>query len=447
MSVAEAPLAALDSAATAVEAETPAIETPAEIPAVETEAGAEAAKTEDGKPADKAVADTAPAPISSKQIVDQLQELKKTNEPLARAIHGHVKQGFESQRFLKENGVKDFSELKTKLSAPDETTETLRQSVEDTDAMLYRGDLKALTTNILEDITDELGDEAPARFTELTNSLINQMKETDSAGYVRHQRSNFLDTSEQSGLIESLNKLSGHLVAGRTADAKALLSNVVKFFQAEISADENGAKASPEQQAKQSKAASAAVDALRTETTKTVNSTTNRLLGNYLAPFLQKELKGLSRPELEKIAAQIYTDAHAELGKDADYVKSMSTKYASMKTPQQQRQLLKVYEEKLKSGFGKRIVDSTVRRMYADKFKAAAPKPTAPASTQVIIGGKSQTVFQLAKRPINLVRSDVGLAGRTYTTKDLELLQSAKGIGLVPNKSGSGHSFVCWRKS
>ena len=66
--------------------------------------------------------DTAPAPITPKQIVEQLQELNKTNEPLAKAIHSHVKQGLESQRFLKEVGAKDFAQAKTLLSKPDEVT-------------------------------------------------------------------------------------------------------------------------------------------------------------------------------------------------------------------------------------------------------------------------------------------------------------------------------------
>ena len=451
MSVAEAPLATVDAASPTAEVDTTPIPSLDEVQ-VDSEALAEviaetdaAAKAED-KPADKGVTDTIAAPITPKQIVEQLQELKKTNEPLAKAIHGHVKQGLDSQKFLKEVGAKDFAEAKTLLSKPDESTEQFRQNVEATDELLYRGDLKELSGNILEDITAELGDAAPARIGELADSLYAQLKESSPDIAVRHQRGVLLDSCEEAGIFASVNKISELLASGNVAGVKSIVSQIVKFFQAEIKADQDGAKARTEQQATQSKAASAAVESLKAETTKTVNSTTNKILGSYLAPFMQKELKGLSRPELEKVAAQIYTDAHAELGKDADYVKNMSTKYTSMTTPQQQRELLKVYEEKLKSGFGQKVVESTVRRMYADKFKVAAPKPTAPASTQVTIGGKSQTVFQLAKRPSNLVRSDTEVAGRVYTSKDLQLLQASKGIGLVPNKSGKGHSFVQWKR-
>ncbi len=454
MSEAVLDVAALDASASAVEAEIPAIETPAEAPAEETpvEAGAEAAKTEDGKPADKAVTDTTAAPITPTKIIESLQKLKAEDPAMAKALHEHVKSNLQAQKFLKENGVKDFSELKTKLSAPDQATEEFRQSVEETDAMLYAGGEQhaALVGRILEDLTTELGDkEGPVRFSELTTNMVNKMKETDPAGYVQHQRSNFLDASEQSGLIESLNKLNGHLVAGRAAEAKALLGNVVKFFQAEIKADQDGAKARTDQQATQAKTASAAVESLRAGTTKTVNSTTNKILGSYLAPFLQKELKGLSRPELEKVAAQIYADAHMEFGKDADYVKSMNTKYTSIKTPQQQREFLRMFEEKLKSGFGQKIVENTVKRLYPDRFKTVAPKPAAPkapASTKQTIGGVERTVFQLEKKPTNLVRSDTAVGSRVFTSKELELLLMAKGIGLVPNKSGKGHSFVQWKR-
>ena len=415
-----------------------------------------AATAEDGKPADKAVTDTATAPITPKEIVEQLQELKKTNEPLAKEIHKQVKYSLEAQRLIKELApdAKTLAEAKELIAnrVSPEIQETF-DAVQATDQLLYTGGEahKELVENILEDLKSTLGDEGPARFSELTSNMLSKMKDTDPAGYVQHQRTNFLDASEQSGLIESLNKLSGHLVAGRTAEAKALLGNVVKFFQAEIKADQDGAKARTDQQATQAKAASAAVESLRTETKKAVDSTTNKILGSYLAPFVQKDLKGLSRSELEKVAAQIYTDAHAELGKDADYVKNMSTKYPSMKTPFQQRALLKVYEEKLKSGFGQKVVENTVKRLYPDRFKTGASKPAAtkaatPASAKVTIGGKEQTVFQLAKRPTNLVRSDVEVAGRLYTSKDLELLQAAKGIGLVLNKSGEGHSFVQWKR-
>jgi hypothetical protein len=187
-------VAALDSATTAVE--TPALDTSeAEVPVVESSeqiTDKPAATAEDGKPADKAVTDTVSAPITSKQIVEQLQELKKTNEPLAKAIHSHVKQGLESQRFLKEVGAKDFAEAKTLLSKPDETTEQFRQSVEATDELLYRGDLNELSNNILEDITSELGEkEGPARLSELRlycDSLMSLLKllafrgSMDSAG-------------------------------------------------------------------------------------------------------------------------------------------------------------------------------------------------------------------------------------------------------------------------
>jgi hypothetical protein len=339
------------------------------------------------------------------------------------------------------------------LSKPDEAMQKAADAVAATDQLLYAGgeSHKELVENIIDDLKNELGEtEGPARFSELTSSMLAKLRTSDPSAFTQHQRGNFLDASEQSGLIGGLNKLTEHLAGGRTAEAKALLSNITKFYSAEIKAEQDGVKARSELKATQDKTASAAVDTLRKETTKIVNSNTNKLLGSYLAPFLQKELKSLSRPELEKVAAQIYSDAHAALGTDTAYVKNMSAKYASMKTPQQQRELLKVYEEKLKSGFGQKIVESTVKRMYPSKFQVAprpAAKPSAPPSRQVTIGGRSQTVFQLSKRPTdNLVRTDTDIAGRLYTVRDLELLQSSKGIGLVKNKSGNGYSFVQWQR-
>ena len=231
-------VAALDSAATAVEIATPALDTnEVQVSAVESPeqtTDKPAATAEDGKPEDKAVTDTATAPITPKEIVEQLQELKKTNEPLAKEIHKQVKYSLEAQRLIKELApdAKTLAEAKELIAnrVSPEIQETF-DAVQATDQLLYTGGEahKELVENILEDLKSTLGDEGPARFSELTSNMLSKMKDTDPAGYVQHQRTNFLDASEQSGLIESLNKLSGHLVAGRTAEAKALLGNVVKF--------------------------------------------------------------------------------------------------------------------------------------------------------------------------------------------------------------------------
>ena len=435
--------------------ETPALEAEGEPSKLE-------AKTEDGKPvldkdgkpvaAEKTASEIAASTTPAK-MAEALKNLKATDPVMAKALHEHASRSLQTLKFLKDVGAKDFAEAKSILSKPDEASEQFRASVEASDQLLYQGGEahKELVENIAADLAAEIGSEAPARLSELGEHIIDKIKTADPAGHTRIQRAAFLDASESSGLIESLNKLNSHLAAGRMADAKELLGQISQFFRGEISAEQDTNKAHTDAQATAKTTSAANVEALRTETTKEVNSATNKLLGSYLTPFLQKQLKGLSRPELEKVAAEIHKDAHAALGKDGSYVKNMSTKYDSMKTQRQQRELLKVYEEKLKSGFGQKIVESTIKRLYPDRFKAAvvkpvAPKTTAPASTRVTIGGKSQTVYQFAKRPTNLVRTDTTMNGRVYTTADLEMLQLSKGIGLVPSKSTGKFAFVQWQR-
>jgi hypothetical protein len=212
-------------------------ETPAEVPAE-----ADAVRAEAGdktKPADATV--TAPATITPKQIVEQLQELKKTNEPLAKAIHSHVKAGLDSQRFLKEVGAKDFTEAKALLSKPDESMEQLRETTETTDRLLYAGgdSHKELIENVLEDLKSELGDKVgPQRLSELGESILAKLKEADLDGHTRITRSAFLAASESSGLIKSLNTLHGLLITGKTAEAQQMLKNIGEFFDAEIKENE-----------------------------------------------------------------------------------------------------------------------------------------------------------------------------------------------------------------
>jgi hypothetical protein len=445
MSEAVLDVGALDASAAAVESEVPALETETSTPVVDTPAADTETKAGE-ESTEKPAPDTAvTAPIDNKTIVAQLQEWKKTNEPLAKAIYNEVKSSQDAKRFLKENGAKDFAELKAKLST-DEVTENFRSNVEQTDALLYHGDLKELTSNILEDIKAELGDAAPARLSELGESILDAVKTADPAGHTRIVRSAFLDASEQSGLISGLNTLAEHLASGDVRSATSLLKSIGKFFSEEIKANQDGAKARTEHQATQTKATTEAVTALRNDTTAKVNSLSNNLMGAALKPFLQKELKGMSRPQLEDLAREALKDLHLRLGRDNAYRTEMSQKYESMKSPAQQREMLKIYEAKLKSGdFAKRVVEENAKRMFPDRFKAAPAATAAPASKQALIGGKNHTVFQLSKRPANLIRTDTQVGNRLYTVKDLELLQLSKGIGLAPSKTGKP-VFVQWTR-
>jgi hypothetical protein len=455
MSEAVLDVAALDASASAVEAEIPALdampdaETPV-VPAVESDSAADNNKTETTaeKPADTAKALTdAVAAFTPKAIVEKLSEIKKTDPALATRLHQEVKNSLEARKFLHDTGAKDFAEAKTLLSKPDEATEQFRQSIEAIDEKLYRGDLNELSNNILEDITAELGDAAPARLSELSEALLEKITEADPAGATRIQRAQFLAASETSGLIKSLNSLHSLLAEGKVAECQNVLKSIGKFFSEELKANDEIAKTRTEAKAAAERETTVTVTKLRAESEASVDQKMNVILGGFLSPFLKNALKGTSRPELESLASQIKVEAKSALGKNAAYVAEFSQLYKEMKTPAQKDKLMQKFEQALKKeDFGKKLVERVCKERFPEKFKSPAPKSTAPTSTQVTIGGKSQTVFQLAKRPTNLVRSDVEVAGRLYTSKDLELLQTAKGIGLVTNKSGKGHSFVQWKR-
>jgi len=449
MSEAVLDVAAVDSTATAVEAEVQAIETPAESPAEETpvEAGAEAAETE--KPADKAVSDTASAPITTKQIVDQLHELKKTNEPLAKAIHSHVKQGLESQKFLKEVGAKTFAEAKALLSKPDEATENYRQSVEDTDAMLYAGGEQhaALVDNILADLTSELGEkEGPARLSELSENILEKLKTTDPDGHTRITRSAFLAASETSGLINSLNKLNGYITTGDTKSAANLLKNIGRFFSEEIAANDNAAKARTEAKAAAAKEVAATVTKLRAESEVSVDKSMNVILGGFLSPFLKGALKGTSRPELESLASQIKAEAKLALGKDAAYVAEVSKLYREMKTPAQKDKLMQKFEAALKKeDFGKKLVERVCREKFPAKFAAKPVLAAKPTTVKTTINGIPVDAFVFKTRPANLLHQDIVFKGQELRSRDLVTLQATRQQGFVFAKDGKTPILCTWK--
>lgn len=448
-------VAALDSAATAVETATPALDTSeAEVPVVESpeqSTDKPAVTVEDGKSADKTAAtDTATAPITPKVINSQLQELAKTNKPLAAAIHSHVKQGLESQRFLKEVGAKDFAEARNLLSKPDETTENFRQSVEDTDSMLYAGGTQhaELVDNILADLTSELGEkEGPARLSELSENIIEKLKTADPDGHTRITRNAFLAASETSGLIKSLESMHSLLSEGKTTEAHNLLKSIGKFFSEELKANGEITKTRTEAKAAAEKESTVTATKLRSECVASVDSSMNKTLGAHLSPFLKNQLKGVTRPDLENLASAIKQEAKAALGRDSAYVKEVEKLYSEMRTPAQKERLMARFEQALKKDdFGKKLVERVCREKFPERFVVKPAAPKAPVSTKVTIGGASQTVFQLEKKPTNLVRSDTQMGSRMFTSKELELLMAAKGIGLVKNKSGNGHSFVQWKR-
>ncbi len=453
---------ALEASSTASEAEVaipnldaaPDTEAPAvEGPAVETDSVADDAKTENTieKPTDAAkVVTDAVAAFTPKEIAAKLSEMKKTDPALATRLHQEVKHSLESKRFLQSVGAKDFAEAKTLLSKPDEATENFRQSVEETDSMLYAGGEQhaTLVNNILEDLTSELGEkEGPARLSELSENIIEKLKTADPAGATRIQRAQFLAASKDSGLIQGLNDLHTLLADGKTSEAQGLLKSIAKFFNDELKADGEITKTRTEAKAAEAKETTATVTKLKAETEISVDKSMNQILGGQLSPFLKNQLKGVSRPELESLASAIKQKAKLELGRNQAYVAEVSKGYGEMKTTAQKDKLIQKFEAVLKKDdFGKKLVERICREKFPEKFAVKPAVPKAPASTKVTIGGRPQTVFQLAKRPTNLVRSDVGVAGHVYTAKALEMLQIAKGIGVVPSKSTGKYVFVQWKR-
>jgi hypothetical protein len=458
MSEAVLDVAALDASASTVDADIPSLDSmpevsAEEVPAIPTEeAGADkTTKTEDGQlAADKNGASdvsTASAALTPKAIVEKLSEIKKTDPALATRLHAEVKNSLELKHFLKTEGIQTLSELKTKLSAPDETVEQIRQSVQNTDSMLYEGGdaHKELVDNILADLESNIGDKAGARLSELAENIITKLAEADPTGSTRIQRAAFLAASESSGLIKSLNQLHVYLAAGKTDDAKNLLASIGKFYSEELKQNGDVAKLRETAKAAAEKETTATVTKLRAESEVSVDKSMNVILGGFLSPFLKNALKGTPRPELESLAAQIKAEAKSALGKDATYVAEISKLYRGMKTPADKAKLDHKFEAALKhNDFGKKLVERVCREKFPEKFAvkpAPAPKPTTVPTT---INGKSADAYVFKARPTNLLHEDIVWKGQQLTSRDLSTLQATRQQGFVKLKTGQP-VLVTWK--
>ena len=238
--------------------------------------------------------------------------------------------------------------LKRRLCSPNQTRllEQFRQSVEASDELLYRGDLKELSGNILDDITAELGDAAPARLSELSEALLEKIATSDPAGATRIQRAQFLAASTESGLIKSLNSLHSLLAEGKVAECQNLLKSIGKFFQAEIKADQDGAKA---RETAQTKATEKAQREIQTAANKEADQLSNRILGAALGELMRGPLKSLDRTALVGLASSIKTDLHEDLKVDKTYQSAMDKLWKRAKSSEDKAALLAKHEAKLRS--------------------------------------------------------------------------------------------------
>jgi hypothetical protein len=420
---------------TTVEADLPALD--AETPAVETETPA-AEVTE--KPAVAAEADaavTTNAPL--KDINAHLQTIKAENPELAKILHSKVSDGLRAQKFLTEVGAKNFAEAKTKLSAGDAE---FKSSVAATDALLYEGgeSHRELVEGILADLKEN-SDTPNELLSSLATSLLDKLKEVSPELSVQHERDQFLTASENCGVIESINSLAQMLHSGDTAGAKKLVANMVKFFSGEIEADSKRVR--PAAAAVDGKV-SPAVEALRTEVNQFVTKTENQILGGFLAEHLRGALKSLTQAQRVDVADSIKRQLRIDLKADTEYVKMMGEKWESMKGAATQKEIMRLYSEKLKGPFGKNLVNKVVRTSHPELYKAAPVAPKAPPSKLESVGGKQVKVYQCTVKP-SLVHEDVTIPGhRTFTSSDLELLQIS-GVGIHKNPKGD-YVFVRWNR-
>jgi hypothetical protein len=253
----------------------------------------------------------------------------------------------------------------------------------------------------------------------------------------------FLGSCEESGLIEALDGISKAVYGDDIDSAKALLKNVVKFFTDEIKNDGEVSRVKSTAVTESNKAVTALRNEIFSDSTKTMNT----VLGGFLGELLRTPLKGLTRSQQEELAVEIKKTALSELGKDSDYVKDMETRFNKAKTKEHKDALLKTYSDKLKSGFGKKVVNDVARRLHPDRFKPAVVVPKAPPTINVRLDGKDVKAFVFAKRPGNLIRNDVFYNGRLYETKDLEMLQISKQQGFVKSSKSDKPLLVSWKVS
>jgi hypothetical protein len=263
---------------------------------------------------------------------------------------------------------------------------------------------------------------------------------------------------DEAGMPGALNSLHKALLANDMATAKTITKNIADFYVNLRDEQGESAKISKERAAweaerttKETESAKAERGKVENGTSEECESTTNTVLGKYLGGFLRLPFfKDWSRETKIDLGNGIKDRLYRDLKADKAYQSQMKSLW-SAKTVDRAK-VVGVHSAWLQS-HGDALVRQVVQTRYpgyakggsaAGKQAAAVAAKGAAAKSAASSVATGKPIY-VASRPEALIRSDVKIGGRSYTSNDLQVLQIS-GKGFVRSTDGKSVKFVTWRK-
>jgi hypothetical protein len=345
-------------------------------------------------------------------------------------------------------------------------TQEQMDAVSATDELLYNGDPK-LWDNVIEDLKTSGHPEALGK---LAPSFLSKLKEVDSKAYYESFTPHFLEGLKEVKMDKFLTKFEAAIGTkndkGEVVPDVKTITELVGSLREWLKDMEASAKPvvdqdTPERkkfleektqfEAEKKTAAETKQKAYEEGVATDCEKSNNNLLGKALGPFLKMPFfKGFPRETLVDLGNGIKDRLYTSLKADKVYQTQMN---AFWKSKSQDKDKIVAYHNQKVQAMADDIVRKTVQARYpnyakggsaAGKAAAAADKKVTAtkAAVQSVTSGKP---IYVASRPTNLIREDITVNGKTYTSSDLITMQIT-GKGYVKTPDGKGFRYVTWRK-
>lgn len=355
------------------------------------------------------------------------------------------------KNLLAENNAKDITELRTSIQQHTE----MANAVNETDSLLHKAD-PLLAENVFADMKAQ-GSEK--NYGKVVSNFVTHLKTADPDSFYENVAKPLtLAGMDEAQFPQAINSLHKALTDGDVNKAKAITRAIAGFYTGLRDELSESAKISKERAAWEAERAegekatqTAESKKQETEIATSADKFNNTRLGKSLGAFLKLPyFKDFPRETLVDLGNGIKETLYARLKADKDYQNSMA---AFFKNPTKNREaMLKLHESTVD-----RISDEVVRTAIQKRYPGYAKGGSAAGKAAVATAAKANATkaanqsvstgkpIYVAARPENLIRSDVRIGGRTYTSEDLRTLQ-VSGKGFVKSSDGKSVKFITWRR-
>jgi hypothetical protein len=383
--------------------ETPTItETPTETheaPAAEVDTAGkdtDSTKTPDtsGKTEETKGSISSPTPSQVHAALQAFKDLDpEKNGAMAKQINGTLQRHYA---MLKEipGGVVEAREIATTLKEIAgeggnwrDGLKTLQSTVANAkviDQQLYEGSPDVITA-IVEDLTTQGKLDALGK---LLGPMAESCRENDPQGFVNHQRSLFLSTASDCGLVDSLNSLHDQLAEGKTADALKTLKNIGSYFsdlqRQESDKEKEAAVVKRERgqlDSQKSEQQQKVTQEFQSSVAKEARSGDAKSLGVHLGPILKMPFfKGYGRDNLQGLGQAIQQAMWQTCKDDKPYQDKMAALWKAG-----DRKAILSFHKSFVDSKAKDVVTKTTAQMYPGYSKASAAAGKVAAKNSIAV--------------------------------------------------------------